>query len=97
MTDIKQILPKLRRPRLLVRAAKHGLREYDRKRDLRRIAGTGPVNNSDAMVAHLADQESQIEANRKSGCATYSIARHIEILVALMAEYNLLPRGPRTS
>lgn len=97
MTDIKSILPKLRRPRLLVRAARHGLMDYDRKRDLKRIAGSGPVNNSTAMVAHLADQERQIEATRQSGCATYSIARHIEVLVALMHEYRLLPRDTRAT
>lgn len=95
MTDIMGILSNLRRPRLLVRAARHGLQDYDRKRDLRRIAGSAPANSSTALIAHLVDQEEQIETNRQSGCATYSITKHIEILVALMYECKLLPKGVR--
>jgi hypothetical protein len=53
MADIMGILSNLRRPRLLVRAARHGLQDYDRKRDLRRIAGSAPTNSSTALIAHL--------------------------------------------
>lgn len=93
MTDVMGILTNLRRPRLLVRAARHELQDYDRKRDLKRIAGSAPSNSSAALIAHLVDQEEQLETTRQSGCATYSIAKHIEILVALMYESKLLPRG----
>ena len=95
MTDIIGVLANLRRPSLLVRAARHGLQDYDRKRDLRRIAGSAPSKSSAALIAHLVDQEEQIESTRKSGCATYSISKHIEILVALMYESRLLPKGLR--
>ena len=96
MTDIMGVLSNLRRPKLLVRAARHGMMDYDRKRDLRRIAGSAPVNNANALIAHLVDQEDQIETTRQSGCATYSIVKHIEILVALMYECRLLPKSLRS-
>ncbi|WP_240794004.1 DUF6477 family protein [Pseudorhodobacter turbinis] len=52
MSDISTILANLRRPRLLIRAARHGIQDYRRDRDLRRLinavspplprGGTGP-------------------------------------------------------
>jgi hypothetical protein len=33
-----------------------------------------------------------MEETRRTGCASYSIARHIEVLIALMAEVRLLTR-----
>ncbi len=95
MTDINSALARLRRPRLLVRAARHGLSEYNRKRDLTRISGQSGHKESNALVANLIEQEEQIESTRRAGDAAYSIARHIEVLVALMAECQLLPRNQR--
>jgi hypothetical protein len=39
------------------------------------------------------NEEKQMEAIRTTGDAAYSIARHIEVLIALMAEVRLLPRA----
>ena len=38
MTDFRIILANLRRPRLLIRAARFGLEDYRRDRDLSRLA-----------------------------------------------------------
>lgn len=95
MNNLRGFLANFHRPKLLVRAARHGLQDYDRKRDLKRIAGTGSVDNSSALISHLVEQEEHIEASRKTGCATYSVARHIAILVAIMHECNLLPKELR--
>lgn len=96
MTDLKDALSRLRRPRLLIRAARYGLSEYDRKRDLKRIAGETHLRETAAMIRVLVAQEEEIERTRKAGDAAYSIARHIEVLVALMAECRLLPQELRT-
>lgn len=93
MSDIRTILSQLRRPRLLMRAARFGLGDYRRERDLRRLVG--PVTSPEKAVTRLMDEEERLEAYRIEGRADYSLARHIEVLIALMAEMNLLPRGPQ--
>lgn len=86
------VLSRLRRPKLLIRAARFGLAEYNRERDLRRVmrapAAPAPAN----AVPRLMEEEARLEEIRKSGGAAYSPARHVEVLIALMAEARLLPR-----
>ena len=90
MTDFRSLLANLSRPRLLIRAARFGLGDYRRERDLRRLLA--PHLNPERAMPHLLDVEAQLEQTRRSGDAAYSVARHIEVLIALMAEARLLPR-----
>ncbi|MEX5728996.1 hypothetical protein Ga0609869_002349 [Rhodovulum iodosum] len=90
MTDLKTTLGQLRRPRLLVRAARHGLGEYRRDRDLARILhGRRPASPRHALAA-LVDCEAEIEAARQAGAAGYSPARHVDMLIAMMGEAMLI-------
>jgi hypothetical protein len=94
MTDFRTILANLRRPRLLIRAARHGVQDYRRERDLSRLL-TSPgcsAPGPEVALTRLLDQEEQMELFRKSGGAGYSIARHVELLIALMAEARFLSR-----
>ena len=91
MTDFRALLSELRRPQMLIRAARYGLCDYRRDRDLRRLLH-GQTPSPSQTVPRLLSEEQQIEATRTAGDATYSIARHIEVLIALMAEVRLLPR-----
>ena len=89
MTDFRALLADLRRPRMLIRAARCGLGDYRRERDLRRlIDGVTPPERS---LSRLVCEEERIEAVRRSGDASYQVARHIEVLIALMNEVRLLP------
>ncbi|OZA12795.1 MAG: hypothetical protein B7Y02_06885 [Rhodobacterales bacterium 17-64-5] len=91
MSDFCMALSNLRRPRLLMHAARFGLGDYRRDRDLRRL-----VNGSlspDKTVPSLMILEADIEASRTAGETSYSAARHIDVLVALLAEARLLRRG----
>ncbi|MES2667287.1 MAG: DUF6477 family protein [Pseudomonadota bacterium] len=90
MSDFRAVLSELRRPRLLMRAARFGMEEYRRDRDLRRLID-GTVQPERA-VPRLMCEEARLEDIRQRGDATYSVARHIEVLIALMAEARLLPR-----
>mgnify|MGYP003382605756 CR=1 FL=1 len=90
MTDFRKILADLRRPRLLIRAARFGMADYRRERDLRRIVA--PLSTPERTLPHLVEEEDRLETIRQSGDAGYSVARHIEVLIALMAEVRLLPR-----
>jgi Family of unknown function (DUF6477) len=91
MTDCRTLLATIRRPRLLMRAARFGLQEYRRERDLRRYVGSA-ASPEDA-VSSLMSVEARFEENRIAGDAAYSVARHIEVLIALLAEAQFLRRG----
>lgn len=89
MADLLHYIRYLSRPRLLVQAARHGGHTYSRKRDLSRLTGQQSTPDPHRIIKTLIDQERDLEASRKDGCTTYSFARHIEILAALMAELRL--------
>lgn len=94
MTDFRIHVAEMRRPRLLLRAARLGLTDYCRDRDLKRLID-GAQAGVQTVVPRLLDEEARLEMTRVAGSATYSLARHIEVLIALLAEVRLLPRsGP---
>ena len=84
MPDYRAQLTQMHRPRLLIQAARLGLKDYRRDRDLRRLGGTA--------LPYLFDQERRAEAARQAGFADYSISHHIDLLIALIAETRLVPR-----
>ncbi|MEL7184218.1 MAG: DUF6477 family protein, partial [Pseudomonadota bacterium] len=86
MCRITKDLNDLRRPELLVTAANHGLTGYERRRDLRRMLRVAIPATARAALEKLIPLEADLEKRRKAGAATYSLARHVDILVALMAE-----------
>lgn len=92
MTDFRTLLAEIRRPRLLLRAARFGMTEYNRDRDLKRVlAGAAPASPERAVPELIAVEE-RLEAHRRAGDAGYSLTRHIEVLIALLSELRLLPR-----
>lgn len=95
MTDLTNLLNSLRRPRLLIRAARFGVSDYNRSRDLKRITGSNSAPSPVRAVSTLIEEEAKIEATRKQGDASYCVTRHVEILIALIAEARLLPRKPQ--
>ncbi len=96
MSDLYNILKNLHRPRLLIRAARFGQQEYNRDRDLKRVMRTTTVPTPARAVSRLIEQEADLEETRQSGEATYSVARHVDVLIALMAEARLLPKPCRS-
>jgi hypothetical protein len=92
MQDFRTFVAELRRPRLLVRAARHGLQDYRRDRDLRRLIRAAAGVRPEVALEQLFVTEEALEATRRAGDATYSIAHHIEVLIAMMAEAQLLRR-----
>ena len=90
MTDLMSILRCLHRPRLLIRAARFGVPDYNRKRDLCRLLKTSALPTPGRAIFRLMSEERVQEDKRKSGDTTYSITRHVSILIALMAEARLM-------
>ena len=90
--DLVHIVANLRRPALLVRAARAGLIDYNRRRDLLRVMKTTALPSPGQAVSSLLAEEERLEETRRKGDAAYSFARHIDVLIAMMAEVRLLPR-----
>ncbi|MEE9388428.1 MAG: DUF6477 family protein [Paracoccaceae bacterium] len=95
MSDILQILQNLHRPQLLIRAARFGLEEYNRDRDLKRVMKTGTAPSPARALNSLMAEEALLEETRQTGASIYSVSRHVEVLIALMAEARLLSRPPQ--
>ncbi|MGR3759316.1 DUF6477 family protein [Roseobacteraceae bacterium NS-SX3] len=92
MQDLFSRLAALHRPRLLVRTARIGARDYSRSRDLRRLLGYGRLPKPAAAVMQLLEMEHGLNQERCSGSAGYSLVRHVGVLTALMAEAECLGR-----
>ena len=65
MKDILGILNDLRRPRLLLRAARLGADEYSRNQHLKRHLGYGALPRSGPALMRLLELESDINDKRR--------------------------------
>ncbi len=92
MTDLLSLVTELRRPRLLIRAARAGVTGYNRNRDLKRVMRVAEPPAPARALSALIAAEAEIEETRQKGDAAYSFTRHIELLIAMIAEAQLLPR-----
>ncbi|KPA22672.1 hypothetical protein shim_09590 [Shimia sp. SK013] len=90
MHDIFSILDGLKRPRLLVRAARAGCDAYRREAHLYRHLGPGKLPKHGAAVLRLIDKESALNVARTQKATGYSLVAHVDVLIALMAEARLL-------
>ncbi len=90
MQDILKALDSLRRPRLLIRAARIGAAEYRRDAHLRRHFGYGVLPRSASALARLVEMEEALNDQRQSDRTRYSATRHVEILIAMMGEARIL-------
>ena len=90
MTDIMTLLRMLRRPPLLIRAARIGQCDYRRARDLGRILRVSSPPAPGPAVMALMEREAELDERRRGGAGGYMAAAHIEVLAALMAEARAL-------
>ncbi len=86
MLDIQTRIAKLRRPELLIKAARFGLDDYVRNTHLKRILKTEMIPRPAPALMALLDIESMLNDARKEKQATYSVARHVDVIIAIMAE-----------
>lgn len=96
MQDIFERLAQLKRPKLLVRAAGTGAQHYDRGRDLRRLlpAEVQPQKHT-AIILKLMDLERDFDIRRRTHGAGYSPADHLDVMIALVGEMQLLRTAHR--
>ncbi|WP_368188089.1 DUF6477 family protein [Aestuariibius sp. HNIBRBA575] len=96
MQDLIGMINALRRPKLLVRAARFGIDDYVREQHLSRILKRESLPRSGAAILKLLEIEADHEDQRKAKMAEYSIAHHVEVLIALMGEARVLRATTRS-
>lgn len=90
MQDLLSMLGTLRRPRLLIRTARIGTPEYRRDRHLRRLIGTERLPRPAAALMRLIELERMVDDQRRARDPAYSLPRHLDLLIAMMGEAQLL-------
>ena len=90
MQDLMSMLNALHRPRLLVRAARMGAQDYRRDRHLQRILGYGALPRTAVALMRLIEMERGLNEQRLEDDAGYSLPRHVDVLIAMMGEAQLL-------
>ena len=94
MQDLTSMLHALRRPRLLMRAARIGAEEYRREIHLPRHLGYGVLPRHGAALVRLMELEGAQNEMRLTGNSAYSIAKHVDILIAMLGEARTLRASP---
>jgi hypothetical protein len=86
MQDLLSMLHALHRPRLLMRAARIGSQDYRRSVHLPRLLGYGVLPRHGAALIKLMDIEAELDAQRTAADASYSLIRHVDVLIAMVGE-----------
>ena len=89
MQDIFSMLNQLRRPRLLIQAARAGCDEYRREAHLRRLLGHGDLPKSGEALLRLIEMEVDLNQQRREGAGGYCLIAHVDVLIAMMGEARL--------
>ncbi len=89
MINAHSLLSSLKRPKILINAARLGMADYNRDADLRFIVKTNQTPTHEAAIETLLTREGELEDNRKNAQASYSVHEHIRVLSALLAEVRL--------
>ncbi len=97
MQDLYDNVFTLRRPRLLIQAARIGLGEYNRCRVLKKLSKSSITPAPHNAVQALLPVEESLEDARRSGDASYSPSRHVEVFTALLAEARHLAQSQLVS
>ena len=90
MEDVLTQVSRLNRPTLLVRTARHGLEDYNRIVHLRRLLRCETLPSPGKAILKLMEHEAIVNVQRLENRAEYSVARHVELIMALMCETRIL-------
>ncbi len=92
--QLEDVLYGMKRPKILLQAAKIGLKTYSRNRVLKHLFKAQKIPQPMQVIKQLMINEMTLEKARKSGSAAYDMKIHIQIMTALLQEICLLPKKP---
>lgn len=84
MTRKSAEIVNIRRPKILMQAARMCAKGYKRETMLPHLLGASTAR----VVERLREREETLEIERHAGTGTYSAQAHVEVLSALIAESN---------
>lgn len=90
MQDVLTMLQQLRRPALLMRAARFGANEYRRDAQLPRLLGYGVLPRHGEALMKLMQLEDEQNQKRLEDDKSYNLVRHVDLLIAMIAEARIL-------
>ncbi|WP_220443730.1 DUF6477 family protein [Paracoccus luteus] len=85
----------LRRPGVLLAAARAGQPGWRRDPALRRLMRAEVAPRPGAALPWLRAEEDRLNCARLEGAADYDMHRHVLVLIALLAELAAVAAGPR--
>lgn len=86
VAEVMARLSYMKRPSLLVTAARAGVMTYNRERSLRRILKTTGTPALLKGLTMLLDEEQIQNDLRRTGSGLYDVSHHIELMIALIAD-----------
>lgn len=89
MSQFQKRLSNLKRPKILIKAAKIASQTYRRSRDLSRILGYSHPTLDSSIHQQIFDLEHSINQKRRLGDASYDLKTHVQVLGALLAEVSV--------
>ena len=90
MTNLSDVLGSVRRPKILIRAARAGVTDYRRDRDLKRLLRQAKSAPAQQAIEPLLAEEGRLEATRTASDRAYNMQRHVAVLTAIIAEARSL-------
>lgn len=86
MTQFQSSARALKRPKLLISAARLAAKKYRREYHLKALSQANAGKTEQKFFESLIEQENDLEWTRRSGSANYNVFRHITLLAAIIAE-----------
>ena len=98
IVTVLETLATIKRPPLMMRTARHGLMDYNRMTDLRRIlrlpATPPPGAATVRLLIDLEERQESLRTRPQSEIGNpWRPARHVELLIALIAEARLMAQA----
>jgi len=89
MKDILSQVTALKRPEILVRAARFGLDDYMRETHLKRCLKIEKILSPGQALLALLEIEKQLNSDRSTNKGRYDVSRHVEVMIAIMGEARI--------
>ncbi|MGB0960212.1 MAG: DUF6477 family protein [Halocynthiibacter sp.] len=84
--DVFSVLETMKRPKILMLAARHRVADYTRDKDLRKLTRTDYMPGPSEALLLLISLEKSMNHKRVEQDGTYNVYRHVDVLGAILGE-----------